>query len=898
MKVNYEFSNCCGTVYKKGNVVFSKDGDCVISPVGNRVTIFDLVNHKSTTLPCENRKNIERLALSPSGNLLLSIDDEGNALLININKRIILCRHNFKGPVKAAEFSPCGKWIAISHGNQVQIWRTPGFTLDFQPFVLFKVLTGHYDEITCLSWSFDSKFIVTGSKDMTARVHPLQSQNEFYGAILSGHREKIMGCWFSDDLSVVYTISKDGALYTWTFSEETANEPMNKNYKRSKRESAAVGDHIHNKRSKATLPKWKIATRNYFNQPDHAKVSSCHFHQKKGIMLVGFESGVFGLWEMPDFINIHTMTIAKSKLTATSINADGEWLVFGCAKTGQLMVWEWQSETFVMKQTGHKGNMSCISYSQDGQHIATGGDDGLVHLWNTSSGFCVVSFEDHEQAVTGIQFARRGQVIFSSSLDGTVRAFDLIKFKNFRVFAAEESSIQFSTLAVDPSGEIVCAAGKDDFQIYMWSVQTGKLINVLAGHGAPISSLTFASDRNGGSTLVSSSWDKTVRLWNVLGTGEAEETFDHQSEIVTVAASPDGKYLATSTLDGHINFWDVAQGKLIGSIDGKRDLSVGRKSSDRRTADSLRQQSFFTSLTFSNDGLGILASGKSRHVCLYDFRSRMLLKRFTITSNQSLDGIKEMLNSKNMSEGGPLDQIDETGNNSDLEDRLDKSLPGARRSDKSERQIKDKYEVNVKDIEFAPSGRSFGCATTEGLLIFSLDDTIVFDPYDLEIDITPDTILEIVATADYTRALVMALRLGESSIVNKVYNSIPIINIPLVARDIPKKHLERMLWFIVTKIGNKPFNDQSVISSNEREHLNNDNHGNKKYQQNLQLHMLWSLNLLKSHAEYFRDNSYKYSASLRGIQKGLTNYYDTLSSMSNFNTFTLDFLRIANINEE
>ena len=38
----FQFNNLLGTVYRKGNLVFSSDGNSVISPVGNRLTIFDL----------------------------------------------------------------------------------------------------------------------------------------------------------------------------------------------------------------------------------------------------------------------------------------------------------------------------------------------------------------------------------------------------------------------------------------------------------------------------------------------------------------------------------------------------------------------------------------------------------------------------------------------------------------------------------------------------------------------------------------------------------------------------------------------------------------------------------------------------------------------------------------
>jgi len=41
------------------------------------------------------------------------------------------------------------------------------------------------------------------------------------------------------------------------------------------------------------------------------------------------------------------------------------------------------------------------------------------------TGFCFVTFHEHTAAVTAVQFNSNGQVILSSSLDGTVRAFDL-----------------------------------------------------------------------------------------------------------------------------------------------------------------------------------------------------------------------------------------------------------------------------------------------------------------------------------------------------------------------------------------------------------------------------------------------------------------------------------------
>ena len=65
-------------------------------------------------------------------------------------------------------------------------------------------------------------------------------------------------------------------------------------------------------------------------------------------------------------------------VTTVTASPSGEWLAFGCRSHGQLLVWEWASETYVLRQQGHYYDMNCMSYSPDGHVVATGGDDGKV----------------------------------------------------------------------------------------------------------------------------------------------------------------------------------------------------------------------------------------------------------------------------------------------------------------------------------------------------------------------------------------------------------------------------------------------------------------------------------------------------------------------------------------
>lgn len=143
---------------------FTNDGDSVFSPVGNRISQFDLKRYvlsfthepracvvtwfvcrnKSWTYPFENRKNISRFAVSPNGLLMISVDEgtmchnaptnsivliicflinsgmiqvifhvlftvDGRSLLVNLHRKVVLHHFNFKQPVLDIKFSPNGK---------------------------------------------------------------------------------------------------------------------------------------------------------------------------------------------------------------------------------------------------------------------------------------------------------------------------------------------------------------------------------------------------------------------------------------------------------------------------------------------------------------------------------------------------------------------------------------------------------------------------------------------------------------------------------------------------------------------------------------------------------------------------------------------------------------------
>ena len=540
-----------------------------------------------------------------------------------------------------------------------------------------------------------------------------------------------------------------------------------------------------------------------------------------------------------------------------TLNASGEWLAFGASKLGQLLVWEWQSESYILKQQGHFDSINALVYSPDGQRIITTADDGKIKVWDTQSGFCVVTFTEHSSGVTACEFAKRGNVLFTSSLDGSVRAWDLIRYRNFRTFTAP-TRLSFSSVAVDPSGEIVCAGSLDSFDIHIWSVQTGQLLDQLSGHEGPVASLAFAPFAD---IIASGSWDHTVRIWSIFARTQTSEPIHLQADVLHVAFRPDSKQVAVSTLDGQLTLWSVFGASQEAGADGRRDVSGGRKISDRRTAANVTGTKSFNCIAYSADGSCIIAGGNSKYVCLYDVQSGTLIKKFTVSINLSLQGTQEFLNSSNLTEAGPRGLIDEQGEASDLEDRIDRTLPGATRGDLSARRTQP--EVRVTAVAFSPTGRAFCAASTEGLLIYSLDNAIEFDPFDLDINITPASTLQAVKDRDFLLALIMAFRLNELLLIRQVYEAVPAGDVTLLVRKLPILYLARLLRFVAQATDESP---------------------------HLEFNLRWIEALLRAHGHYLKDNATLFTSELRTVYRAVGKIQLELTRLADDNIYALDYL--------
>jgi WD40 repeat protein len=152
----------------------------------------------------------------------------------------------------------------------------------------------------------------------------------------------------------------------------------------------------------------------------------------------------------------------------------------------------------------------------------------------------------------------------------------------------EGHSDSVMSVAFSPDGSKV-ASGSYDRTVRVWNVVTGQAEQTLEGHSDSVMSVAFSPD---GSKVASGSYDRTVRVWNVV-TGQAEQTLEgHWRSVTSVAFSPDGSKVASGSRDDTVRVWNVATGQA------EQTLETGCRS--------------VSSVAFSPDGSKVMSESDNR----------------------------------------------------------------------------------------------------------------------------------------------------------------------------------------------------------------------------------------------------------------------------------------------
>lgn len=223
----------------------------------------------------------------------------------------------------------------------------------------------------------------------------------------------------------------------------------------------------------------------------------------------------------------------------------------------------WRSSGALLGEFHHDDSVTKISFSPDSQLLATASWDKTIKLWKLD-GTLVNTLNGRGGKVYGVSFSPDGQLIVSGSEDCTVKLWSrqgqLLKvFVDDRAPKVQKegticqarSSHQGDVLdvAFSPDGQLIASASSDE-TIKIWKTD-GTLVATLKGHKGTVNAVRFHPN---GQLLASVGDDRTLKFWT--RDGQSIKTLEgHSKWVHSVAFSPDGKTIATSSEDNTIALW-------------------------------------------------------------------------------------------------------------------------------------------------------------------------------------------------------------------------------------------------------------------------------------------------------------------------------------------------------
>ncbi|KAF2812568.1 WD repeat-containing protein pop1 [Mytilinidion resinicola] len=238
--------------------------------------------------------------------------------------------------------------------------------------------------------------------------------------------------------------------------------------------------------------------------------------------------------------------------------------------------------------------VTCLQFDTD--KILTGSDDTNINVYDTKSGALRSHLEGHEGGVWALQY--EGNTLVSGSTDRSVRVWDIEKGKCTHVFQGHTSTVRcLVILKPTPTGEIVdgqsvmmpreplIITGSRDSSLRVWKlpqpgersiIQTGPpandhdnqyFIRALTGHHHSVRAIAAHGD-----TLISGSYDCTVRVWKI-STGETVHRLQgHAQKVYSVVLDHARKRCISGSMDNMVKVWSLETGQCLFNLEGHTSL--------------------------------------------------------------------------------------------------------------------------------------------------------------------------------------------------------------------------------------------------------------------------------------------------------------------------------------
>jgi len=234
------------------------------------------------------------------------------------------------------------------------------------------------------------------------------------------------------------------------------------------------------------------------------------FHPAQDLIFTTSKDKTARVWRPDEKAHraIHTVNVHHGEVVGCTLHATGDYWVTASADG----TWAFHSietaKTLLQVVEPDQSPLTCSMLHPDGVILATGTDANLIRIWDLKSKKNMATFQGHKGAITDLRFSENGYYLATSAMDNQVKLWDLRKLKSFHSFDLPED-YALTSIDFDHSGTYLAAAGDSELRIFTIG-KTFELGATISGHSGIVTDVKWGRDSK---FLATTSLDRNLKFW-------------------------------------------------------------------------------------------------------------------------------------------------------------------------------------------------------------------------------------------------------------------------------------------------------------------------------------------------------------------------------------------------
>jgi len=317
---------------------------------------------------------------------------------------------------------------------------------------------------------------------------------------------------------------------------------------------------------------------------DTRAVSCCSFQPsgdaEPSLLATGSWSGACKLWEVKDGIAeeqsvliAHTDRVNDVRFHPQSGLGQDEKAanLVSCGSDFAVNLWSLEDTSSPLASlTGHTLKATRARFHPCGEYLASASFDHTWRFWDVETKKELLLQEGHSRPVTDVAFHPDGSLLCSTSCDATARVWDLRSGRSVVVLSGHVKPVICCDVS---SNGYQVATGSDDHTVKVWDLRkagtmpkTKRLqpprsatnpacVYTILAHTKLVTNVKFEEGK--GRYIVTSSLDKTAKIWNSKDFTPVRCLAGHEDKIMGLDVSSDSSAIVTSSYDKTWKLWAI-----------------------------------------------------------------------------------------------------------------------------------------------------------------------------------------------------------------------------------------------------------------------------------------------------------------------------------------------------